>query len=265
MRAPPQRPRTRRPTIPRPAPQDVFGHALLDWARGATAPEVLEREDGFTQEGAGPAVYLAGPRGWPAAERRALRHARGPVLDVGCGAGRVALELQHRGTEVVGLDASPEAARAAALRGLDEVWTGRLEEVGGRLGEFDTLILFGNNVGIFESPEGVRAALTWLGGCCRPGTRVLAESTSPHFAGAPGLDRRYVRSNVERGLAPGHLRVRYHYDGAVGPWFTWVFLALGELRAALAGTGWRVEGVERSGVSDPYVAVLTLEAPGRRR
>jgi len=33
---------------------DVFGRALLDWAMGATSPEVLEREDGFTQVGAGP-------------------------------------------------------------------------------------------------------------------------------------------------------------------------------------------------------------------
>ncbi len=184
---------------------------------------------------------------------------------MGCGAGRVALELQRRGAAVVGLDASPEAARAASLRGVGEVWTDRLEAVGDRLGSFETLVLFGNNVGIFESPEGVRAALAWLAERCRPGTRVLAESTSPHFGGAPGLDRRYVRRNVARGLAPGHLRVRYHYDGAVGPWFTWVFLALGELRAALAGTGWRVEHVARSALGDPYVAVLVLGAPGGRR
>ncbi|HQU27355.1 MAG TPA: methyltransferase domain-containing protein [Acidimicrobiales bacterium] len=210
-------------------------------------------------------MYLAGPRAWPTAERHALRYARGRVLDVGCGAGRVALELQRRGVGVVGLDASTEAARAASLRGVGEVWPERLEDVGERLGAFETLVLFGNNVGIFESPEGVRAGFAWLATHCAPGARVLAESTSPHFAGAPGLDRRYVRHNVERGLAPGRLRVRYHYDGRVGPWFTWVFLAVRELRAALGGTGWRVEHVVRSGVGDPYVAVLTLEAPGTRR
>ena len=210
-------------------------------------------------------MYLAGPRAWPAAERHALRYARGRVLDVGCGAGRVALELQRRGVEVVGLDASAEAARAASLRGVGEVWPNRLEQVGERLGSFTTLILFGNNLGIFESPEGVRAALAWLAERCGPGTRVLAESTSPHFGGAPGLDRRYVRSNVERGLAPGHLRVRYLYDGRVGPWFTWVFLAVRELRAALRGTGWLVEDLVRGGVGDPYVAVLALEKPGGRR
>ncbi len=42
---------------------DVFGRALLDWAEGGTTPEVLEREDGFTQVGAGPDVYLSAFKG----------------------------------------------------------------------------------------------------------------------------------------------------------------------------------------------------------
>ena len=36
----------------------------------------------------------------------------GPVLDVGCGTGRVALDLAARGHEVVGIDADPELVRA---------------------------------------------------------------------------------------------------------------------------------------------------------
>lgn len=245
------------PRAPRPpADPDVFGRALLDWARGATTPEVLERDDGFTQEGAGPAVYLAGPRAWPSAERQALRYVRGRTLDIGCGAGRTALELQRRGRPVVGLDASPGAAAAASLRGVAEVWRARVEDVGDRLGEFDTLVLFGNNVGIFATPERARAALAWMARHCTPGTRLLAESTSPHFGGAPALERGYVRRNVQRGVAPGQVRVRYRYHDQVGPWFGWLFVSVRELRAILRGTGWAVERVLRSGLGDPYVAVL---------
>ncbi len=40
----------------------------------------------------------------------------GPVLDVGCGTGRVALDLAARGHEVVGVDADPGLVRAFAVR-----------------------------------------------------------------------------------------------------------------------------------------------------
>src|ERR1700728_4652158 len=105
-----------------PSAPDVFGEALLDWARGGTEPEYLERPDGLIVPGAGHEFYLAGHRSWPASERTALRHVRGRVVDVGCGAGRVALHLQERGADVVALDASPRAIRAARLRGVREAW-----------------------------------------------------------------------------------------------------------------------------------------------
>src|SRR5208282_4050169 len=72
---------------PTPRGTDVFGQALLDWSNGGTTPEVVERDDGFFDVGAGPEVYLSGVRGWPPAERQAIRLVTGRVLDVGCGAG----------------------------------------------------------------------------------------------------------------------------------------------------------------------------------
>ena len=48
---------------------------------------------------------------------RELAEARGgPVLDVGCGTGRVALDLASRGHEVVAVDSDPELVRVLAAR-----------------------------------------------------------------------------------------------------------------------------------------------------
>ena len=86
----------------------------------STTPEIqgelIERDDGFID--VVHMSYLAPVRQWAPAERRGLRFVRGTVLDVGCAAGRVALELQERGYEVVGIDASPGAVEVARRRGV---------------------------------------------------------------------------------------------------------------------------------------------------
>ena len=235
---------------------DVFGHALLDWAMGGTTPEVLEREDGFTQVGAGPDVYLSGFRGWPSAERKSIRYMRGRVLDVGCGAGRVALELQDRGHDVVGLDSSTLAARAATLRGLRDVWSTPIEGLDARLADFDSLVLFGNNFGILETPTRARHLLARWAKVTRPGARIFAESTSAYFGGAPALDRSYYRQNQARGVSPGEVRLRYRYDHLVGPWFRWLYVSKREMRAIVAGTGWHISRTLEVHPSEPYVAIL---------
>jgi SAM-dependent methyltransferase len=48
--------------------------------------------------------------------RTLAAEARGPVLDLGCGTGRVALDLAARGHDVTGVDADPELVRALTAR-----------------------------------------------------------------------------------------------------------------------------------------------------
>src|SRR5439155_18584151 len=52
-----------------------------------------------------------------AADEAVLARAAGPVLDVGCGPGRILAELARRGVPALGIDVSPAAVRLARARG----------------------------------------------------------------------------------------------------------------------------------------------------
>jgi len=81
--------------------QDAFGRAMYDYyASGMKAThleEVVERDDGYVDTAGGPAIYFREYRHWLPEEKKAMRYARGRVLDVGCGAGRHSLYLQGKG------------------------------------------------------------------------------------------------------------------------------------------------------------------------
>ena len=217
---------------------DVFGRALMDWARGGTDPEIIERDDGFTDLSAGHELYVAKFKDWPSSERQSIRYVRGRVIDVGCGAGRVTLYLQQRGFDVVGLDASRLAIRAARLRGVKEAWCMSIDELSNRIGLFDTIVLFGNNFGIFGTPERLRRMLGVWARRTNPGARILAQSTNAYCGGAPAFDRTYYQRNKQKGLVAGQSRIRTQYRGYVGPWSHWLFVSRSEMRILLRGTGW---------------------------
>jgi SAM-dependent methyltransferase len=126
---------------------DPYGAMLIDAVEGRSfEQEIIERDDGFFDTSTID-YYLAPFRRWDAVERRALRYVRGRVLDVGCGAGRVALELQARGREVVAIDSSPGAVEVTRRRGIRDVRLMRLEDVDASLGSFGTVLMYGNNSG----------------------------------------------------------------------------------------------------------------------
>ena len=235
---------------------DSFGEAMLDWVHGSTIPEIIERNDGVVEIGAGPEEYIALQHEWPECEQRSMSFVRGRVADVGCGGGRVALHLQRSGLACVGFDVSTLALEAARLSGVRETMCLPVERFHERIAEFDTVILFGNNLGVFGTPERARRILTTWAAHATPDTRILIESTSPFSGGAPILDRDYCRDNVARGVAAGQCRLRVWYDRSPSTWFSWFFVSPTDLKALLRGTGWRPLRIIKAGGDEPYVAVV---------
>ncbi|MBD0330832.1 MAG: methyltransferase domain-containing protein [Thermoleophilia bacterium] len=222
---------------------------LLDYEATLDGHEIVERDDGFVT--AARLDYFAPVRRWNAVERRALRSVRGRVLDAGCGAGRVALALQERGHEVVGIDVSPGAVEVARRRGVRDVRLLGFERVDASLGRFGTVVLFGNNFGLFGGEASAVRLLRRLAGLAE---RIVASTVDPYATDDPA-HLAYHERNRRRGRMPGQLRIRVRHRDLATPWFDYLLASREEIERLAAAAHWRVHRfVEADGPL--YVVVL---------
>lgn len=242
--------------------QDAFGQEILAAHRGEEVVEILERDDGFVAASHGPIDYLAPYRAWPSHQRKAIRLAHGRVLDLGAGAGRVALHLQGRGLEVVAVDNSPLAVRICRLRGVKDVRLAAIAEVSVRMGAFDTVVLFGNNFGLLGSPARARRLLRRFHRLTASDATILAEGGDFGRTREPA-HLAYQARNRRRGRMPGQIRLRVRYGRTTGPWIDFLLASPREMKALLRDTGWRVRRFLLAPSGPGYVAVLVKEGPRR--
>jgi SAM-dependent methyltransferase len=234
--------------------KDGYGRVISEYHRGQTAPEIIERDDGWFDVSSGGPSYFAPFKDWPAHQRQAIRYVKGRVLDIGCGAGRVALHLQEKNHEVVAIDVSPNAVKTCSLRGVRDARVMSITQVSRRLGEFDTIVMFGNNFGLFGGMQRARWLLKRFHRCTSSDAKIIAESGNPHETKIPE-HRRYLSFNRKRGRMPGQLRIRVRSGHACTPFFDYLLASPREMRTIVNGTGWRVANVI-AGDESAYAAVI---------
>jgi SAM-dependent methyltransferase len=232
---------------------DAFGHVLLDFYRGSDAAMVIERDDGYVDVGCMP-LYFSKPAEWHAAERTALRAARGHVLDVGAGAGRVSLYLQSRSLRVTAIDNSPLAAKVCTERGVKHVHVLPASRAAALGRGFGTIVMFGNNLGLLGSYTNGRRMLRMFHRMTTPTGRIIAQTLDPYATGDPAHSS-YHRRNRRKGRMGGQIRLRCRYGTWCNRWFDYLFVSKLELAQIVEGTGWHV--VQTIDAKKPiYLAVL---------
>jgi SAM-dependent methyltransferase len=248
---------------PVPADRDAFGREMWAFFTGDGDPfEIVERDDGYVTAAPSTAGYFADVRRWPARQRQAIRFARGSrALDVGCGAGRVALHLQARGFEVTAIDSSPLAIRTSRMRGVRDARVLPFQNISRLSRErFDTVLMFGNNFGLFGSYTRAKMLLRTLRTITGDDAVLVAESLDPH-ATHDRAHLRYQRSNRRRGRMSGQIRIRVRFRDCVGPWFDYLLVSPDEMKHVLDGTGWKARRIIRD-ESAAYVAIIDKTRTG---
>jgi SAM-dependent methyltransferase len=149
-----------------------------------------------------------------AADEELLRRCRPPVLDIGCGPGRLTIALAERGIPVLGMDISRAAVARVHQAGACAIRRSVFEPLPGQ-GRWGTALLADGNIGIGGYPDEL------LRRCARllaPGGRLLIEAEHDD------IDER-MTAWLE------------HADGRRGPVFPWARLGVSALLALAAAAG----------------------------
>jgi SAM-dependent methyltransferase len=234
--------------------EDAIGHAMWDYYHTGSGQEIVENDFGNIGISAGPRAYFTEYKDWASHQKKAIRFARGRILEIGCGAGRFLLYLKRKGHKVAGIDISPLAVRVCRKRGLRTVHVRSITQIGKDMGIFDTIIMFGNNFGLFASRKRARWLLRRMYHMTSAAARIIVESLDTYDTANPE-DLAYHAYNRRRGRLAGQLRLRVRYKIYKTPWFDYLIVSPDEMRDIVAGTGWTVARIIES--STPrYCAVI---------
>ena len=223
--------------------------------------EIIEREDGYIATGSEPGLYFLEYDEWSPVERRAISYATGRVLDIGCGAGRHSLYLQRKGFDVTSIDRSPGAVKVCKLRGVKKALVRSIAQLDKfKPASFDTILMFGNNFGLFASAQGVKTTLRKMARITSAEARIIAGTRNPYMTHDEN-HLAYHRLNKRRRRMGGQIRMRVRFERSIGPWFDYLLVSPEEMEALMVNTDWRVERfIDAKKVE--YAAVLKKKVKG---
>ena len=238
--------------------QDAFGREMYDCFTDEKLRnhivEIVERDDGYIAAEGVVLRYFDEYKNWPSHYKKAMRYARGRVLDIGCGSGRHAVYLQGRGLDVTGLDNSPLAIEVCKSRGLKKTVPLSINQISSKLGIFDTILMMGNNFGLFGSFDGAKRLLKKISRITSRKGRIIAESLDVYNTDNPD-HLSYHEYNRQRGRMGGQIRLRIRYKKYTTPWIDYLMVSKEEMEKILDGTDWQVSRyIDTSG--PVYVAVI---------
>jgi hypothetical protein len=162
--------------------------------------------------------------------------------------------LQKKGFDVLGIDNSPLAVKISKLRGLKKAEVIPIEEVDFPPKSFDTIIMMGNNFGLFGNFRKAKRLLKKFHKLTTKDALIIANTRDPYDTENP-IHLDYHKFNKDRGRMGGQVRIRIRYGKNIGRWFDYLMVSKSEMKKILQSTGWSVDQFIDSDNSE-YIAII---------
>ena len=213
--------------------KDPMGAAILDYQKSGKAGRLRVLSSMFEEDEMPVKHLFRKVEEMPMLEQKALKLAKGKVLDIGAGSGCHTLALQEKGLEVKAIDISPLSCEAMELRGVMDAECINLFDEHLETG-FDTILLLMNGTGIAGKIENLPALFNRLKALLNKGGQILIDSS----------DIKYIYEN-EDGSFDINLNAAYYgevdyqmvYKDVKGDSFDWLYVDFPLLKSIAESCG----------------------------
>lgn len=234
-----------------------FGNALIACLGGEKEAAITVRRDDGLEFSLPASHFFRDEQAFSPLEQKALELCSGRVLDIGAGAGSIALALQRQGHHVTALDVCPAAVTTAQRRGVESALCANIMSFGG--GPFDTLLMLGHGIGMVETLTGLRHFLGHARSLLAGDGHLILDSLDVRETTDP-QHLAYHEANRHAGRYIGEIRMQFEFRGSAGPWCGWLQIDFETLNAVSESLGWTCEVCFREATGD-YLARLARRFP----
>lgn len=231
--------------------KDPMGQAIADFHNSGKASRLRVLSPMLEEDEIPVKTLFRSLDDMPVIEQTALRRASGRILDVGAGAGCHSLALQSMGQQsVTAIDISPLAVQTMRDRG---VLDGREQDFFTLDGQYDTILMLMNGIGIVGTVNRLPAFFMQLDALLAPGGQLLCDSSDicyiyedeDGFIDLTGVEGYY-----------GEMTYQMQYKAVKGDPFPWLFIDPETLAQQAAAHGFKMEIIAHGAHYD-YLARIT--------
>tara|TARA_B100000809_G_scaffold266760_2_gene331291 strand:+ start:27216 stop:27923 length:708 start_codon:yes stop_codon:yes gene_type:complete len=233
-------------------PKDIYGAALLDYQKKLYTEDLCTYSSIAGEDAMQLSYLFRSFKEMPTLEQKALKEAKGSILDIGAGAGSHSLYLQEEKKEVTAIDISEGAIEVCNSRGIKKAMTQDIWKLKNQ--QFDTILALMNGTGICGKLENLGPFLEHLKTLLSKKGQILMDSSDIIYMFEDEEGEHWIPSDI---AYYGEVSFQMGYKKNKGPKFDWLYVDFNTLQRCANSSGLHCELIEEGKHYD-YLAKLTI-------